>query len=76
MADKGKNIKFKKLECPFDLEAVLQISYSTAGLKQVLEFIIDHLGEIRQAQTESEEFAAALYVIYLNCLTDFNFIWQ
>jgi hypothetical protein len=35
----------RKIECPFDLEAIFQINYSTSGLKQVLEFILDHLGE-------------------------------
>ncbi len=35
---------FKKLVCPFDLDAIFSMQYSTQGLKSVLEFIFEHLG--------------------------------
>ena len=35
-----------KLECPFDLETVFTMQYSTEGLKGVLTWIIDHLNEL------------------------------
>ena len=31
------------LECPFDLETVFTLQYSTEGLKGVLKWIIDNL---------------------------------
>ena len=34
---------FKKLVCPFDLDAVFSMQYSVSGLKSVLEFIIENL---------------------------------
>jgi len=37
------------LECPFDLEAVFTLQYSTDGLKGVLKWIIDHLSECKQS---------------------------
>ena len=33
-------------ECPFDLEAVFTLQYSTDGLKGVLKWIIDNLGDV------------------------------
>lgn len=35
------------LECPFDLEAVFTLQYSTEGLKGVLKWIIDNLGDVK-----------------------------
>ena len=35
-----------KLECPFDLESVFTMQYSTEGLKGVLTWIIDNLGDL------------------------------
>ena len=35
------------LECPFDLEAVFTLQYSTEGLKGVLKWIIDNLGDMK-----------------------------
>ena len=35
-----------KLECPFDLETVFTLNYSTDGLKGVLSWIIDNLGDL------------------------------
>jgi hypothetical protein len=35
---------FKKIVCPFDLDAIFSMQYSTQGLKTVLEFIFEHLG--------------------------------
>ena len=40
----GKRIK---LECRFDLEAVFTLQYSTEGLKGVLAWIIDNLGDLK-----------------------------
>lgn len=37
-----------KLECPFDLETVFTMQYSTEGLKGVLTWIIDNLGDCKQ----------------------------
>ena len=36
-----------KLECPFDLETVFTLQYSTEGLKGVLQWIIDNLGDVK-----------------------------
>jgi phenylalanine-4-hydroxylase len=47
------HLVYTKLECPFDLESVLKITYSTDGLKQVLEFILDHLGEVKMVSGEN-----------------------
>lgn len=33
-------------ECPFDLETVFTLQYSTEGLKGVLKWIIDNLGDL------------------------------
>ena len=35
---------FKKLVCPFDLDSIFSMQFSTSGLKSVLEFIFEHLG--------------------------------
>ena len=40
----GERIKF---ECPFDLEAVFTLQYSTEGLKGVLAWIIENLGQVK-----------------------------
>lgn len=34
------------LKCPFDLETVFTMQYSTEGLKGVLEWIIEHLNSL------------------------------
>lgn len=34
------------LECPFDLESVFTLNYSTDGLKGVLKWIIDNLANM------------------------------
>ena len=34
-------------ECPFDLETVFTLQYSTEGLKGVLQWIIDNLGTMK-----------------------------
>ncbi len=36
-------------ECPFDIEAVFTLQYSTEGLKGILKWIIENLGEQKQA---------------------------
>ena len=38
-------VKFRKLECPFDLQTIFTLQVDTENLKGVLEFILDHLGE-------------------------------
>lgn len=35
---------FKKIVCPFDLDAIFSLQFNTEGLKSVLEFIFEHLG--------------------------------
>ena len=44
MASNNSNSRIR-LECPFDLETVFTLQYSTEGLKGVLTWIIDNLGE-------------------------------
>ena len=41
-----------KLECPFDLEAVFTMQYSTEGLKGVLTWIIDNLGDVKSGLSD------------------------
>jgi len=36
---------FKKLVVPFDLDSIFSMQYSTQGLKAVLEFIFEHMGD-------------------------------
>ena len=36
-----------QIECPFDLETVFTLQYSADGLKGVLKWIIDNLGEVQ-----------------------------
>ena len=53
MAEESETIKSTiqggqlKLECPFDLETVFTMQYSTEGLKGVLSWIIDNLGDVK-----------------------------
>ena len=51
----GPRVTFRRLECPFDLEQILQMSYSTSGLKSVLEFVMDHVGENQAKLAETKE---------------------
>jgi hypothetical protein len=48
----GKAI-FKKIVCPFDLEAIFSLQYSVTGLKSVLEFILEHIGTLDEKQAEN-----------------------
>ena len=48
-------IRYKRLDCPFDLSEILQISYSSKGLQNVLEFIMDHLGQMKEVQDSTTE---------------------
>ena len=41
-------VLFKTFECPFDLEAIFTMQYNTAGLKGVLEFILEHMGDMNE----------------------------
>jgi hypothetical protein len=44
----GKSsVTFHKLEIPFDLDSIFTLQYNVAGLKSVLEFILEHLGELK-----------------------------
>ena len=43
----GKSKFIGEFECPFDLETVFTIQYSTEGLKGVLTWIIEHLGLLK-----------------------------
>ena len=36
-----------KLEVPFDLNAIFTLSYNFDGLKEVLEYILEHLGKVK-----------------------------
>ena len=40
---------FRKFECPFDLESIFTMQYNVQGLKSVLEFILEHMGEMKQS---------------------------
>lgn len=48
----GKTKFVGKFECPFDLETVFTMQYSTEGLKGVLNWIIEHLGSLKGDITE------------------------
>jgi len=48
-----------KLECPFDLEAVFTLQYSTEGLKGVLAWIIDNLGDLKGGLSDLDAKVAA-----------------
>jgi len=39
--------KLVKLEVPFDLNAIFTLSYNFDGLKEVLQFILEHLGQVK-----------------------------
>ena len=43
----GKSKFIGEFECPFDLETVFTLQYSTEGLKGVLSWIIEHLGNLK-----------------------------
>ena len=38
-----EKVKFYKYDCPFDLEAVFEISFNVENLKGILEFILSKL---------------------------------
>ena len=42
----SSRVKFKTFECPFDLEMIFSLQYDTRGLKGVLEFILENMGEM------------------------------
>jgi hypothetical protein len=46
--DKTGRATFKKLECPFDLDAIFSMQFSTSGLKSVLEFLFEHMGTVEE----------------------------
>ena len=50
----GKTKFMSKFECPFDLETVFTLQYSTDGLKGVLGWIIEHLGQLKGDMGELE----------------------
>ena len=43
---------FKKIVCPYDLDAILSVQFSTQGLKSVLEFIFEHIGTMDENQAK------------------------
>ena len=55
----GSRLVFKKLECPFDLETVFTLQYSTEGLKGVLEWIIENLGNLNTTVGDLDKRLAA-----------------
>ena len=38
-------VKFRRIECPFDLQTIFTVAVDSENLKGLLEFILDHLGE-------------------------------
>jgi len=36
-------VSFKKIVCPFDLDAIFSMQFNATGLKSVLEFIFENL---------------------------------
>lgn len=44
-----------KLECPFDLETVFTMQYSTEGLKGVLSWIIENLGDLKTGMNDLDK---------------------
>jgi hypothetical protein len=50
-----KGVSFRKLEIPFDLDSIFTMQYNVQGLKSVLEFILEHLGEIKANSLASVE---------------------
>mgnify|MGYP000217795227 CR=1 FL=1 len=46
------NIKFKRIECPFNLETIFTMQFSTQGLKSVLEFILEHIGTLDETTVD------------------------
>ncbi len=56
--DNGKaQVSFHKFEVPFDLDSIFTLQYNVQGLKSVLEFILEHLGELK---TKNLDFAAGI----------------
>lgn len=47
--------KFKKLECPVELDAVFELKYDVSGLKKVLAFILENLGDLDGHRSEMAE---------------------
>ena len=47
-------VKFRRIECPFDLQTIFTVSVDTENLKGLLEFILDHLGEQQNTIKETE----------------------
>jgi hypothetical protein len=40
------HVTFKRIECPFDLEAIFTLQFDTSGLKSVLQFILEQIGTL------------------------------
>jgi len=51
--DNKPSVSFHKLEIPFDLDSIFTMQYNVQGLKSVLEFILEHLGELKQTSQDS-----------------------
>ena len=48
-------VKFRKLECPFDLQTIFTLQVDTENLRGLLEFILEHLGENKQNLNDLNE---------------------
>lgn len=49
-AASNHTVSFKtKLEIPFDLETIFTMQYDVSGLRKVLEFILENLGEVNES---------------------------
>jgi len=57
--ESGQNVSFRgKMTIPFDLDAIFTMSYDVNGLRKVLEFIFEHLGEMNETLKASSAASA------------------
>jgi hypothetical protein len=49
------HVTFKRIECPFDLEAIFTMQFDTSGLKSVLQFILEHIGTLDTRVAEHQD---------------------
>ena len=48
-------VKFRKLECPFDLHTIFTVAVDMENLRGLLEFILEHLGQQKEDLGAVEE---------------------
>ena len=48
-------VKFRNIECPFDLQTIFTVQVDMDNLRGLLEFILSHLGEFKQNLGDLEE---------------------